>query len=85
MADGNVVSLNGQQIVPPGTVRPELVTELKKLLAMAESGEIDGIAYAATYYDDATGSDQVGRVTRSMLGSIELLKHLMCKEINDAG
>jgi len=74
-----VVSIKGQPIVPPGTVDPIVVAELERLLAQAQSGEISGIAYVTLFRDDCTNYSRVGRLTRAVLGTLELLKVSMCK------
>jgi hypothetical protein len=76
----SVVSLfKGTPIVSPGTPNPELISDLEKLLEKAKSGEITSIAYAALYSDDLTSYHWVGKMTRSMIGSLELIKYALCR------
>ena len=77
-AESKVVSLTGAEVIPPGTVRPELVAELESLLEMAKSGEIEGIAAAVLYRDDCTTFRLKGRMSRALIGVIEMMKARIC-------
>lgn len=53
-----VVSLrSGKEILAPGEVCPATVALLNKLLTMAISGEIQGVAVFVTHSDGAIGFD----------------------------
>lgn len=80
----SVVSLKGAPVAAPGTPNPDLVEDLEKLLDMARSGEINAIAYGVVYRDGLTSYRWVGRITRALVGSLELAKMSMCQnEINE--
>lgn len=63
-----------------GAVNPDLVKELQDLLERAKAGELHGLAYAALYAGDLTVYDSAGRLTRGVIGAIELLKFRMCRD-----
>lgn len=73
-----VVSLKGTEIVAPGTPNPDVITELEKLVEMAKAGEIEGIAYAVLFHDDLTTYNRKGRLTRGVIGCLELMKTAIC-------
>lgn len=76
----NVVSLRGEPIRQPGEVIPEVVDELERLLGMARSGEIQGIAIVFIHSDECTGARRRGTQTRGMIGMLEIIKIDMCGE-----
>lgn len=80
MADDNVVSIKGRPIVPPGTPDPEVIECAEKLVALASSGEISGFVYVALFRDESTSYHRIGRLTRAVIGAIELLKVSLCQD-----
>jgi len=79
MSDNVVSIVNGAQVVPPGEPRPALIEFLEELTEMARSGELDGIAIACLYRTDATNHAMRGRVTRSLIGALQLASFELCK------
>lgn len=73
-----VVSICGARVIAPGTPNPELIEDVEKLLELARSGEISSIAYVTLFYDDLTSYRWVGRMTRGVIGALELVKHSLC-------
>jgi len=59
-------------------VQVDVVTRLRELLAMAEAGEIQGIAYAAATTDNmvATGFTK-NNAQSAIIGGLERVKHRM--------
>lgn len=59
-------------------VQTDVVTRLRELLVMAESGEIQGIAYAAATADNcvATGFTK-NNAQSAIIGGLERVKHRM--------
>lgn len=74
-----VVSLKGDPIVSPGTPNQELIEDLEKVLEKAKSGEIISIAYAILYSDELTSYRWVGKMTRAIVGTLELIKYGLCR------
>ena len=79
-----IVSMKGEPIPDPGKPVPELVEHLEKMLEQARSGEVTGITYAVLYQGDITSFCSVGRMRRSLLGSLAMLQYALCKEDYDA-
>lgn len=59
---------------PPGYVDESVVKELTDLLERAKSGEITGIAYAVLCPGDTSYYGRSGRITRGVVGAMEILK-----------
>lgn len=76
----SVVSLKGDPIVAPGTPNADLVTHLEEILEKARSGEISSLVYIALYHDDLTTYHWIGRMTRGVLGCLELVKYGLSRE-----
>lgn len=64
----------------PGTVNESVVDELQGLLDKAKAGEITGVAYVSLHPGDLTCFGRAGRMTRGVIGAIELLKYDMCRD-----
>lgn len=65
---------DGVELAPPGEPYPEVVKELERLLEMARSGELTGVAVVLHWRDECTSDQQAGMLSRSMLGGLEILK-----------
>lgn len=76
----SVVSLKGDPVVAPGTPNPDLIVHLEEMLEKARSGEISSIAYVVLYRDELTSYHWIGRMTRAVLGSLELVKYGLCRD-----
>ena len=74
MADEKIVSLKGDPIIPKGTVRPDLISDLEQLVEMAKNGQIDGIACALLFSDDCTSYRLKGRANRALIGVINMME-----------
>jgi hypothetical protein len=74
MTDAKIVSLKGEEIIPRGTARPDVVAALEEMLEMAKSGEIDGIAAALLLHDDCTTFRLNGRANRALIGVIRMME-----------
>jgi len=85
MTDNVVSIISGREVIPPGTPRPDLIAELERLLEMARSGELDGIAYASLYRTDATDWNVFGRWTRSTVGALHCAIYRLCSTDVDGG
>lgn len=57
-----------------------VVAVLEELLAEARAGEISGIAVVPLYYNDLTRYLTAGRLTRGVIGALELLKVKLCMD-----
>jgi len=78
MADGSkVVSLKGDPIVAKGTPRPEVIETLEGMLDLAHAGELDGFAAALLFKDDCTSYRISGRLSRGLIGVLEMAKFQM--------
>lgn len=78
---GDIVSLHGDAITPPGEPVPSVVEWAEELLERARSGEVKGIACAVLFADNATGTSMRGALNFAIVGrmqamSIELIDHL---------
>jgi len=60
---------------PPGHVDEAVVKELTDLLERAKSGEITGIAYGVLCPGDLSYYGRFGRITRGVIGAMEILKY----------
>ena len=69
-----VVSLRGEEILPPGEPRPAVVEALERALEAARSGEIIGVAAVFNHSDDTTTSASIGRRDRATIGLLEIMK-----------
>jgi hypothetical protein len=72
MAD--VVSLKGEPIAPRGEPREDIALELEELAARARAGELDGVVATLLFQDNSTSYRIKGRVTRAMIGVLEMVK-----------
>ena len=64
---------------PAGTVDPDVVKELEKLLNKAKTGDMTGIAYASLHPGGFTTYNRAGRMTRGVIGALTLMQWDMCK------
>lgn len=70
----NIVHIDGSALPEPGKPIYQVVDGLEKLLELARSGEIKGLAFVATHSDNCTTWNRLGFSTRSTIGTIELMK-----------
>jgi hypothetical protein len=74
----NVVSMNGAAAMEAGEPDPSLIGEIERLLELARSGEMQGIAGAFIYRDGGSAAFAGGWRTRSLVGALEMQKvHLI--------
>lgn len=64
---------------PAGTVDEALVKEFQDLLERVQAGEVIGVAYVALCPGDTTYYRSAGRLTRGVIGGIEVLKWSLCQ------
>lgn len=76
-----VVSLRGDPIVQPGEPVEAVITEIEELLEMARSGEIKGFAAAVLFTDDAVTMRRPGVLSRSIIGTLEIMKLDICEAL----
>lgn len=84
MADAllpKVVSLRGEEILPVGTPRPEVVEFLERSLEAARAGEIIGVAAAFKHADECTSTGFVGETGRGLLGAVSLVSYDLCQRL----
>lgn len=70
-----VISIRGEEILLPGVPNDKLITDIQELLEKAKSGEISGLAWASLHRDDATSYGWNGKLTRGVIGALELVKY----------
>lgn len=70
---------DGIEIKAPGTPRPDLIAEIEKLLEMARSGEIAGIAVALSWRDECTSHVITGQRI-GLIGELEIAKARLVQE-----
>lgn len=70
----NVVSLNGAEIIAPGTPSPKVIVLCEDLLERARSGEIMGVSVVYAYSDGAFGQGHEGQISYGLVGALEALK-----------
>lgn len=76
-----VVSLRGGEIPSPGVPLPDVIAEAERILEMARSGEIVGIAAVFNHSDECTSSNYAGAIGRACIGQFELMKIEICRAI----
>lgn len=59
---------------------PDVIDSLKDLLEMAKSGELNGFVIIMSHPGDSSSWGWVGRITRSLIGSVELCKFDLCQK-----
>lgn len=59
---------------------PDVVEALKRLVALAETGELQGFAAAYVSGDDYVSSTQAGAMTISLVGMVSILHHEMAQD-----
>lgn len=75
MTEKKVISIDGSPVIQ-ASVDAGTVKYLERLLEMARSGEVVGIAFAATHADRATTVGNVGFYeARTCVGALEELKY----------
>lgn len=77
-----IVSLRGEAIRAPYEPDPKLVEGIEKLLEMARSGEINGVAVAIHNSDGTTQSLRMGLMSRGLVGMLEILKLSTCRDVD---
>jgi hypothetical protein len=77
----NVVGLRGNVPILPGIVDQKLVDHLQSLLEKAANAEIDGISYAVSFTDGASGNGYCGRLTWALVGNLECTKKLAMDDL----
>ena len=81
----SVVSIRDGCAIPPvGEPRPEVVARAEKLLDMARSGAVVGIAYVVMWNDECVGGGLDGEMSRSMIGEMEILKADIVRKFQDS-
>lgn len=75
---------SGVEIRPPGEPVPAVVAELERLLEMARSGEMTGLAAAVCWRDECTSHVVAGTRLRATIGELEMLKHGIMRDIEQA-
>ena len=75
----SVVPINSRAIIATAEPNEAVVKELERLLEMAKSGEVLGIAIATVHPGDLTCWRRCGHQTRGLIGVIELMQYDMCK------
>ncbi len=79
----NVISINGNEIVHPGTAEPisSVVALAEELLELARTGRACGLAVSITYYDDTFVPRHAGNVhSLGSIGNITKLHALVLRE-----
>jgi hypothetical protein len=66
----SVVSIKGGTINNPAEPSEEVIELLKKLLTLAEAGQVTGIAYAIHYYDGLGINGHAGIVSYNTVGHL---------------
>lgn len=77
----NVVGMGGQEIAVPGTVAPDVVAELERVLEMARSGEIKGVMVAVIHHDDCVSGSRKGEASFRLVGLMTKMIHDYCADI----
>lgn len=70
MTDDKVVGIRGQMVSQPGKVNEEVVKKAEWLLEAAKAGQIDGVAIALHWSDDAGGEIFAGILGYSIIGRL---------------
>lgn len=79
-----VVSLRGDNIpLAVGEAVPSVVAEAERVLEMARSGEITGLAVVLRHADECVSSNFVGLVGRYVLGEMLLLQSKIVEHLRN--
>lgn len=70
MTDPKVVGLRGRHVIDARVPNQNVINQAKRLLDMAESGEIQGLCYVILYADEGTGASQSGMSSYGMIGRL---------------
>lgn len=81
MAD--IRSLRGEKMSDSREPVQHVVDKARELMAMAESGEIDGFACAMHYHDNGSGFMRTGRLSAALVGSMEIMKTRMIRDLEE--
>lgn len=78
----NVVSFRGGPVVAGQRApNPSCIAALKRILQMAEAGEVVGVAVAYLRYDATADTDRAGTLGGfEMIGAVHLLDHELLAE-----
>ena len=85
MTKSNVIGLYGNTPRQPNTANEEVVKQLEKLLEMAKSGEICGVASAIIYNDEAYTTNRLfsGSVSYGEVGRLVELQQFLLEELKN--
>jgi len=75
-----VVSLRGEEILPPGEPRPKVIAMLEDYLERARSGDICAVAMAVKFSDGATMFHFEGNLDNAVIGAVERMKIALVKD-----
>lgn len=80
-----VVRLRGssEPVRHPGNPDPDVVHRLEELLEMARAGELNGIAYALHYFDDASVSQYIGELSIKTVGALFSCATRLSRQVDD--
>ena len=78
-----VVSLRGNEIVPPGTPRPKVIALLEDLLERARSGELMVLSAVWQSSDESYSFHHEGRGGYGLVGALETLKTKIVDDLKD--
>lgn len=84
MADVVRLRGDGPPIRHPGNPDPDVVATLEELLEMARAGEINGIAFAVHYFDDAANDRYVGECSSKTVGRLFGLMSRIARQIDNS-
>lgn len=73
---------SGHAIAAPGQPDPAVVKELEDLLQQAKSGEISGLAWAATHPAEISSNHYVGMTSRGMVGGLFSVMRRISEELD---
>jgi hypothetical protein len=81
----SIVSIrDGVEIRPPGEPNPAVVEQVERLLEMARSGELSGIAAAICWSDECTSHLIAGKRLRATIGELEVIKYVIVRDIEQS-
>ena len=76
-----VVSLSGEEVIPPGKPIESVVALAEEMLEKARAGEVQGLFLAANHGDGTYSHRMAGKANGGTVGYIERLKYCVCREL----
>ncbi len=76
-----VLGLDGQPSIAAREVDEQLVAGLEELLEQAKSGEVQGVAYAATFWDKTASGRTLGVANVTTVGRLSGMASVLYMDI----